>query len=129
MSMSILTRRVFLQTGAAGLAALTLTDRASGQEKKPGEKGKPTQFQVACMTLAYSQFPLERALSGLKSAGYKYVAWGTSFVLIGYFVGSSWHVVERWISSGSLVVGGLVLLLIVKSWFWRRLARRNPENV
>jgi len=30
------------------------------------------------MTLPYSQFPLERALTGLKDAGYRYVAWGTS---------------------------------------------------
>lgn len=37
-----------------------------------------TQFQIACMTLPYSQFPLERALTGLQSAGYKYIAWGTS---------------------------------------------------
>ena len=38
----------------------------------------PTQFQIACMTLPYSQFPLERALRGIKSAGFQYVAWGTS---------------------------------------------------
>jgi sugar phosphate isomerase/epimerase len=30
------------------------------------------------MTLPYSQFPLERALSGIRSAGYEFVAWGTS---------------------------------------------------
>jgi sugar phosphate isomerase/epimerase len=30
------------------------------------------------MTLPYSQFSLERALSGIRSAGYEYVAWGTS---------------------------------------------------
>jgi len=36
----------------------------------------PTQFQLACMTLPYSPFPLERALAGIKSAGYSYVAWG-----------------------------------------------------
>jgi sugar phosphate isomerase/epimerase len=30
------------------------------------------------MTLPYSAFPLERALTGIKSAGYDYVAWGTS---------------------------------------------------
>ena len=38
----------------------------------------PTQFQMACMTLPYSAFPLARALSGIKSAGYKYVAWGVN---------------------------------------------------
>jgi sugar phosphate isomerase/epimerase len=30
------------------------------------------------MTLPYSQHPLDRALSGIKSAGYQYVAWGTT---------------------------------------------------
>jgi sugar phosphate isomerase/epimerase len=30
------------------------------------------------MTLPYSQYPLDRALSGIKSAGYEYVAWGTT---------------------------------------------------
>jgi sugar phosphate isomerase/epimerase len=29
------------------------------------------------MTLPYSAFPLQRALTGIKSAGYRYVAWGT----------------------------------------------------
>ena len=37
-----------------------------------------TQFQVACMTLPYSAFPLERALTGIRGAGYEYVAWGVS---------------------------------------------------
>jgi sugar phosphate isomerase/epimerase len=38
----------------------------------------PTQFQLACMTLPYANFPLERALEGIASAGYRYVAWGTT---------------------------------------------------
>lgn len=38
----------------------------------------PTKFQLACMTLPYSPFPLERALTGIKASGYDYVAWGTS---------------------------------------------------
>ena len=39
-----------------------------------------TQFQIACMTLPYGGFPLQRALSGIKVAGYEYVAWGTRHV-------------------------------------------------
>jgi len=39
---------------------------------------KKTQFQLACMTLPYAQFPLKRALSGIASAGYSFVAWGTT---------------------------------------------------
>jgi sugar phosphate isomerase/epimerase len=40
--------------------------------------GEPTRFQLACMTLPYAAFPLERALQGIKNAGYDYVAWGTT---------------------------------------------------
>lgn len=38
----------------------------------------PSTFPLACMTLPYSQFPLDRALRGIAGAGYKHVAWGTS---------------------------------------------------
>ncbi len=37
-----------------------------------------TVFQLACMTLPYSQFPLDRALSGIRAARYRYVAWGVT---------------------------------------------------
>lgn len=40
--------------------------------------GVPTTFQAACMTLPYAAFPFERALSGIRGAGYRYVAWGTT---------------------------------------------------
>lgn len=39
---------------------------------------KLTRFQLACMTLPYSPFPLERALNGIKQAGYDHVAWGVT---------------------------------------------------
>ncbi len=38
----------------------------------------PTEFQIGCMTITYSAFPLNRALQGIKSAGYRYVGWGTT---------------------------------------------------
>ncbi len=37
-----------------------------------------TRFQLACMTLPYSAFPMERALTGIAAAGYRYVAWGVN---------------------------------------------------
>ncbi len=49
---------------------------ASGNPSPP--KPTPTRFQIACMTLPYSRFPLVRALKGIQTAGYKYVAWGTT---------------------------------------------------
>jgi sugar phosphate isomerase/epimerase len=72
-------RRSFLRGSAAGAAGLLLGNLPARAADPPAPpKGKPTQFQIACMTLPYSQFPLERALTGIQSAGCKYVAWGTS---------------------------------------------------
>jgi len=76
-------RRVFLQAGAAALSvsAWTTTDAAPcAADPTPKQRGRPTEFQIACMTLPYSQFPLDRALSGIRSAGYRYLAWGTQHV-------------------------------------------------
>jgi sugar phosphate isomerase/epimerase len=66
-----LNRRSFLQL-AAGSAALI----AGGSLGRAADRSQPTRFQIACMTLPYSRFPLQRALTGIKSAGYDHVAWG-----------------------------------------------------
>jgi sugar phosphate isomerase/epimerase len=50
----------------------------AAKHQVPSENQKKTEFQIACMTLPYSQFPLERALKGMRSAGFKFVAWGTT---------------------------------------------------
>jgi len=79
-------RRLFLRLGAAGCAGLALpaarvvaVPRGDPQEKEPPpDRSKPTRFQIACMTLPYSAFPLQRALAGIKEAGYGFVAWGTN---------------------------------------------------
>jgi sugar phosphate isomerase/epimerase len=72
-------RRAFLQHSAAlaGLALGGAGEKAADKDQ-PAPRGKPTKFQIACMTLPYSQFPLARALAGIKSAGYHHVAWGTT---------------------------------------------------
>jgi sugar phosphate isomerase/epimerase len=59
-----MTRRTFLGSSLAAAAA--------------PQPAALTKFQIACMTLPYSGVPFERALKGIASAGYKYVAWGTS---------------------------------------------------
>ena len=76
-----LTRRNFLCRSVAATASIAaMTKLASAQPQpvaiKPTDR-KPTIFQHACMTLPYSGFPLERALTGIKAAGYRHVAWGT----------------------------------------------------
>ena len=77
MVRSYLQRRSFLKLGAAAFPALAwqASSSTSGAESN---RGKPTSFQLACMTLPYAEFPLERALTGIQSAGFKYVAWGTT---------------------------------------------------
>jgi sugar phosphate isomerase/epimerase len=69
-------RSVLASLALAGVApALRAQAKAD-----PVDKSKPTKFQIACMTLPFAAFPLKRALTGLQSAGYRYVAWGTSHV-------------------------------------------------
>jgi sugar phosphate isomerase/epimerase len=76
-----LDRRGWFRVTAAALAALAASDQAAGQpagkESAPDPKRK-TRFQIACMTLPYARFSLERALTGIQSAGYRYVAWGNT---------------------------------------------------
>jgi sugar phosphate isomerase/epimerase len=78
-----LSRRRFLQTGATGLTAAAVAETAqAGPVQQPGAqpnpKDPPTRFQIACMTLPYGAFSLQRALTGIRDAGYRHVAWGTT---------------------------------------------------
>src|SRR5215831_15122747 len=59
------TRRMLMQIGAGALAGAATESMV-------------TNFQLACMTLPYAPFPLDRALKGIAGAGYKFVAWGTT---------------------------------------------------
>jgi undecaprenyl-diphosphatase len=48
------------------------------------------------------------------------VAWAVVTVLLGYFVGESWHLVERWIGRTALVATALVAAIAVALWLLRR---------
>ena len=77
----MLGRRAWLARAAGGLAALPaprVRPAGSWHRRAVIRAGRATRFQIACMTLPYSRFPLDRGLSGIKSAGYAYVAWGTT---------------------------------------------------
>lgn len=63
---SSLSRRGFLGLATAACATAWAAEK------------KPTIFQHACMTLPYSAFSFERALTGIKAAGFKCVAWGVT---------------------------------------------------
>jgi sugar phosphate isomerase/epimerase len=74
-------RRAWLGLTAGGLAGMAcggFVPRPASAQDRPSDRGKPTRFQIACMTLPYARFPLDRALSGIRSAGYRHVAWGTT---------------------------------------------------
>jgi sugar phosphate isomerase/epimerase len=71
-------RRRFLQTSAAATLGLAAGTLHAADTQRPR-----TRFQIACMTLPYSAFSLERALTGIESAGYEHVAWGTTHVSAG----------------------------------------------
>lgn len=71
--------------GAAGLAlgadAVPCSSPLAQAEKAAAAGDSPrkaTNFEVACTTLPYAPFPLGRALQGIQSAGYRYVAWATA---------------------------------------------------
>lgn len=73
-----LTRRSMLQIGSGVFASAVVVRGLSTVAAAVPQQRKQTKFQIACMTLPYSRFPLQRALTGIKSAGYDFVAWGTS---------------------------------------------------
>jgi sugar phosphate isomerase/epimerase len=57
-----MTRRAFAAASVSALAAQHVR----------------TEFQLACMTLPYRPFSFHRALTGIRAAGYRHVAWGTT---------------------------------------------------
>ena len=71
-------RRAFLKLGASAVPALALGPLLRAETPAAGQVKQKTQFQIACMTLPYAQFALSQALEGIRAAGYKFVAWGTT---------------------------------------------------
>jgi sugar phosphate isomerase/epimerase len=71
-------RRRMLATTAGSAAGAALSGLNGLPLWASEDDAERTEFQIACMTLPYSAFPLKRALVGIKAAGYRFVAWGTS---------------------------------------------------
>lgn len=75
--MAQLNRRHWLTMSAA--ACGTLGARLLGSSPLYADEARqPTRFQLACMTLPYAAFSFQRALTGIKAAGFDCVAWGTT---------------------------------------------------
>ncbi len=71
-------RRDFLRIGTLATSTAITSMLTNPETGHTSDTKQPTEFHIACMTLPYSSFPLQRALTGIKSAGYEYVALGTS---------------------------------------------------
>jgi len=53
------------------------------------------------------------------------VIWATGSVLIGYFAGKSWQLVEHWIGRGALGVAAVVIVILLAIHYGRRLRGRK----
>jgi undecaprenyl-diphosphatase len=67
-------------------------------------------FAAGSAHMPYARFAVFNAIGA--------TAWGIFFVLLGYFLGSSWPLVERWFGRVGLVLG--VVVLVVTVWWLRR---------
>jgi membrane protein DedA with SNARE-associated domain len=72
-------------------------------------------FVAGASRMRYATFVVYDALGA--------VLWSVGCVLLGYFLGASWRVAEKWISRSGVIVGGLVALALLGAWFRRRRAR------
>jgi len=75
-------------------------------------------FVAGASRMSYRRFVVADALgAGL---------WTVAFVALGYVLGASWQVAEKWISRSGLVLGAVLLLGAV--WLWLRRRRRRGET-
>ena len=76
-------------------------------------------FVAGASRMRYRQFIVYNAIGA--------VLWTLGCVLLGYFLGASWQVAERWISRTGLIIGGLLAVAIIGIWIRRR--RRGSRLV
>lgn len=72
-------------------------------------------FVAGASRMRYGKFVLYDALGA--------VLWTIGFVTLGYVLGASWQLAEKWIGRAGLMLGG-VLLVMALIWVWRRRTRR-----
>ncbi|MFL6649593.1 MAG: DedA family protein [Sulfurifustaceae bacterium] len=69
-------------------------------------------FVAGSSRLPYGRFVVYNALGA--------AIWSTITVLLGYFLGESWHIAERWMGRASAIIGAALLAAILFGWLWRR---------
>jgi undecaprenyl-diphosphatase len=77
-------------------------------------------FVAGASRMPYRQFLRYNALGA--------ALWSVGFVLLGYFLGASWRVAERWIGRTSMILGGAIVLILGGVWLWRRRRRGRLQR-
>jgi membrane protein DedA with SNARE-associated domain len=72
-------------------------------------------FVAGTSRMRYRQFLIYNAFGA--------VLWTIGFVTLGYILGASWQVAEKWIGRTSLILAGVVALVALVTWRRRRRAR------
>lgn len=75
-------------------------------------------FIAGATRMPYPSFLLFNALGG--------IVWSTSFVLLGYFLGASWQVAEKWIGRTTALIGGLAVIALF--FLWRRRSKERATS-
>jgi undecaprenyl-diphosphatase len=55
------------------------------------------------------------------------IVWATTFITLGYFVGTSWQVAAKWVGRASDIIGCALLLTIALGWLWRWLVCHEAD--
>lgn len=53
--------------------------------------------------------------------------WSAAVLLVGYFVGASWQIAERWIGRASAILGGIAVFIGLLTWLWHWAARHEAD--
>jgi len=69
-----------------------------------------------------SRMPYRRFLPWNALGGF---LWSASFALLGYFLGESWGIAERWLGRASVLVLGGLILIVALLWIWRWMVRHE----
>jgi membrane protein DedA with SNARE-associated domain len=77
-------------------------------------------FVAGTSDMPYRKFVLYDAVGA--------VLWTIGFVTLGYVVGASWQVAEKWISRSGLIVAAVLLVALAGWWIRRRRARGRPAE-
>jgi membrane protein DedA with SNARE-associated domain len=77
-------------------------------------------FVAGASRMRYRQFLIYDGLGA--------VLWTVGFVTLGYVLGASWQMAEKWIGRTSLVLTGVVILVALVAWLRRRHRRRRGRT-